>query len=85
MQLDKHQTSKPVMVRCEFNSHWRQPYFFAETFYDTLMPILYKNVRNVRFLLFTKTSYVTEVNCCNDKSSAKTKFAVHMVWEMNLL
>ena len=23
-QLDKHRTSKPVMVSCEFNSHWRQ-------------------------------------------------------------
>ena len=22
-QLDKHQTSKPVMISCEFNSHWR--------------------------------------------------------------
>ena len=24
VELDKHQTSKPVMVSCEFNSHWRQ-------------------------------------------------------------
>ena len=23
-QLDKHQTCKPVMVSCEFNSNWRQ-------------------------------------------------------------
>ena len=30
--LDKHQTSKPVMLTCEFNSHWRQFYFFAESF-----------------------------------------------------
>ena len=22
-QLDKHQTSDPVMVSCEFDSHWR--------------------------------------------------------------
>ena len=26
-QLDTHQTSKPVLVSCEFNSHWRQLYF----------------------------------------------------------
>ena len=26
-QLDRHQTCKPVMVSCEFNSHWRQLYF----------------------------------------------------------
>ena len=25
--LDKHQTSKPVMVSWEFNSHWRQFYY----------------------------------------------------------
>ena len=31
-QLDKDQTSKPVMVSCEFNFHCRQLYFFAETF-----------------------------------------------------
>ena len=30
-QLDKHQTSKPVIVSCEFNSHWMQ-LFLAETF-----------------------------------------------------
>ena len=38
-QLDWHQTCKPVMFSCEFNSH--------------SMLILYKNVRNVRFVLFT--------------------------------
>ena len=29
-QLDKHQTSKLVMVCCEFNSHWRQLYFLLK-------------------------------------------------------
>ena len=31
-QLDKHQTSKPVMVSCEFNSHRRQLYFLLKLF-----------------------------------------------------
>ena len=31
-QLDEHQTSKPVSVRYEFNSHWWQLYIFDETF-----------------------------------------------------
>ena len=31
-QLDKHQTSKPLMVSCEFNSHWRQLYFLLKPF-----------------------------------------------------
>ena len=30
--LDKHQTSKPVMVSCEFNSHWRHFYFLLKPF-----------------------------------------------------
>ena len=29
-QLGKHHTSKPVMVSCEFNSHWRQLYFLLK-------------------------------------------------------
>ena len=28
----KYQTSKPVMVSCEFNSHWRQFYLLLEPF-----------------------------------------------------
>ena len=31
-QLDEHQTSKPMMVGCEFNLHWAQPLIFAEIF-----------------------------------------------------
>ena len=26
-ELDRHPTCKPVMVSCEFDSHWRQLYF----------------------------------------------------------
>ena len=29
-QLDKNQTSKPVMVSCEFNYHRRQLYFLLK-------------------------------------------------------
>ena len=29
-QLEKHQTSKLLMVSCEFNSHWRQLYFLMK-------------------------------------------------------
>ena len=54
-QLDRHQTCKPVMVSCDFNSHWRQLYFFK----DISMLILYRNVRNVKFMLFSKTSNVS--------------------------
>ena len=50
-QLHKYQTSKPVMVRYELDSHWRQLLFFA-----TSMPILYEKFRNVRFVLFAKAS-----------------------------
>ena len=31
-QLDKHQTSKPVMVSCEYNSHLRQLIFLLKPF-----------------------------------------------------
>ena len=31
-QLDKHQTSKPVLISCEFNSHWRQLQFLLKLF-----------------------------------------------------
>ena len=27
VQLDRHQTCKPVMISCEFNSYWRQLIF----------------------------------------------------------
>ena len=43
-----------------FNSHINSPLgaslIFAETFKDTLMLILYNNLRNVRFVFFMKTS-----------------------------
>ena len=39
---------------CEFNSQWRQLYFCW--FWNPSLSILYKNVRNVRFMLFRKNS-----------------------------
>ena len=48
-QLDQHQTCKLVMVSVEAT-------LFFE---DTSMIILYKNDRNVRFVLFTKTSSIS--------------------------
>ena len=44
-QLDTHQTSKPVMVSCEFNCPLEATLFFA-----------FKTPRNIRFVLFAKTS-----------------------------
>ena len=52
-QLDQHQTCKPVMVSVVSSSPTGGNFIF---FKYTLMLILYKNVRNVRFVLFTKTS-----------------------------
>ena len=51
---DRHQTCKSVMVSCEFNFKLEATLFLK----DTSMLILYKHVRNVKFVLFTKTSYV---------------------------
>ena len=39
---------------CEFDSQWRQLYFCW--FWDPSMSILYKNARNVKFVLFRKNS-----------------------------
>ena len=49
VQFDQHQTCKPVMVRVVSSN----PTGF---FKDTSMLITFKNDRNVRFVLFTKTS-----------------------------
>ena len=60
-QLDKHQTSKPVMVSVS-SIPTKDNFIFA-----TSTVILYKNVRNLRSLLFTKTSNVlaTEQEVCS--------------------
>ena len=50
-QLDQHQACKPVMVSV----------ISSNPTGDTSMLILYKNDRNVRFLLFTKTLTVAIV------------------------
>ena len=51
-QLDQHQTCNPVMVSVVSSNPTGGNFFFL----DTSMLILYKNARNVRFVLFTKTS-----------------------------
>ena len=50
-QLDRHQTCKPVMVSVVSSNPTGGNFIFL----DTSMLILYKNDRNVRFVLFTKT------------------------------
>ena len=50
-QLDRYQTCKPVMISVVNLSPAGDNFIF----WDTSMLILYKNVRNVRFVLFTKT------------------------------
>ena len=53
-QLDKHETSKPVMVSCKFNFHWSQHYFY----WNFTRHLDANFVQNARFVLFTKTSNV---------------------------
>ena len=53
-QLDQHQTCKPVMVSVVSANPTGGKFIFL-----TSMLILYKNDRNVRFVLFTKTSKVS--------------------------
>ena len=48
-QLDRHQTCKPVMVSCEFNSHWRQLYFLKTPRYRS--GTLNSNTVNSKFHL----------------------------------
>ena len=48
-QLDKHQTYKPVVVSCEFNSQWRQLY------------ILLKLFRHLNTIFCTKMSEVSDL------------------------
>ena len=55
-QLDQHQMCKPVMVSSVSSSPTEGNFIFK----DNSMLILLKNVRNVRFVLFTKT-------LCNDQ------------------
>ena len=50
-QLDRHQTCKPVMVRVVSSNPAGGNFIFLKL-------ILYKNDRNVRFVLFTKTSMI---------------------------
>ena len=54
-QLDQHQTYKPVMVSVVSSNPTGGNFIFL----DTSMLILYKNDRNARFVLFTKTSNAT--------------------------
>ena len=54
-QLDKHQTSKSVVVSCEFNSHWRQFYFSLQPFKIPPYQFCYKHFR---FVLFAKASNI---------------------------
>ena len=49
-QLDRHQTFKPMMVSIMISGPTGGNFFFL----DTSMLILYKNDRNVRFVLYTK-------------------------------
>ena len=53
-QLDQHQTCKPVMVSVVSSNPTGGNFIFL----DTSKLILYRNDRNVRFVLFTKTSSV---------------------------
>ena len=54
-QLDRHQTCKPVMVSCEFNSHWRQLYFLK----TPQCSMLFKKTSNNRDILYgSNTSIV---------------------------
>ena len=54
---------------CEFNSQWRQLYFW-----NPLMSILYKNARNVRFVLFRKKSSDSKNNLCIMSLTSFLKF-----------
>ena len=62
-QLDQHQTCKPVMVSVVSSNPTGGNFIFK----DTSMLILYKNDRDVRFVLFTKTSNKTLCDDNNDK------------------
>ena len=53
-QLDQHQTCKPVMISVVSSSPTGGNFIFFK------MLVLYKNYRNVRFVLFTKTSTISE-------------------------
>ena len=61
-QLVRHQTCKLVMVSVVSSIPTGGNFIFK----DTSMLILYKNVRNVRFVLFTKTSSVRTVRRIRD-------------------
>ena len=54
---------------CEFNTQWRQLYFCW--FWNAVMSILYKNARNVRFVLLRKNSIVCGNNLMTYTQSSK--------------
>ena len=56
VHLERHQTCKQVMVSIVSSSARGGNFIFL----DTSMLILYKNVRNVRFMLFTKSSNIVK-------------------------
>ena len=71
-QLNKYQTSKPILVSCKFNSQRRQLYFLLKLFKILWCQFLYRNVRYVRFVLFAQTSGVL--------SMYPPHISVHKMW-----
>ena len=76
-QLDRHQTSKPVMVCCEFNSHWGQLYFlrhfdanFVQKCQKCQICVIYENLTcNLRIPLgVTILIIVRSIDMCHKRT-----------------